>query len=208
MVVSRHVEISFYRGGGRTRGRGFGALAKVLGRTAIPSFRTYIVAAAKRVGADLLEIAAPEFADVVKGANKFELAAKNAARQTVRKPVGIGRRKKKCKESHFNKLCKTNQSVAKRQFYKHFSLIMSSSFWYQPFVTVSGIPGGKVPGVDIILSSHEQELHPSTSLAEGYIEFEFQTDRNYNIGLRQTYLALKLKFVKSLGYETYQHKQV
>ena len=85
---------------------------------------------------------------------------------------------------------------------------MSSSFWYQPFVTVSGTPGGKVPGVDDILSSHEQEVHPSTSLAEDFLEFEFQTDRNYNIGLRQMYLALKLKFVKNYGYETYQHKQV
>ena len=85
---------------------------------------------------------------------------------------------------------------------------MSSSFWYQPFVTVSGNPEGKVPGVDNILSSHEQEIHPSTSLAEDYIEFEFQTKRNYNNGLRLMYLALKLKFVKSHGNETYQHKQV
>ena len=94
MAVSRHVEISFYRGSGRTRGRGFGALAQVFGRTAIPSLRTYIVAAAKRVGADLLEVAAPEFAEVVKGGNKFKQAAKNASRHTVRKPFGTGRRKK------------------------------------------------------------------------------------------------------------------
>ena len=70
-------------------------------------------------------------------------------------------------------------------------------------MTVSGIPG-----VDDILSSHEQEIHPSTSLAEDYIKFEVQTDQNYNIGLRQTYLALKLKFVQNHGYETYQYKHI
>ena len=52
MVVSRQVEIRFYRGIGRKRGRGFGALARVVGKTAIPFLRKCIVPAAKRVGAD------------------------------------------------------------------------------------------------------------------------------------------------------------
>ena len=51
MVASRQVEITFYRGVGRQRGRRFGALAQVIGRTAIPFSRKYIVPAAKRVGA-------------------------------------------------------------------------------------------------------------------------------------------------------------
>ena len=50
MVASRQVEIPFYRGIGRQRGRGFGALAQVIGRTAIPFLRRYIVPAARRVG--------------------------------------------------------------------------------------------------------------------------------------------------------------
>ena len=69
-------------------------------------------------------------------------------------------------------------SVAKRHFYKHFSLIMSSNFRYQPFVAVSGNLGGKLPVVDDVLSSHEQEIYPTTSLDENCIQFEFQTDRN------------------------------
>ena len=56
MVASRQVEIPFYRGVGRQRRWGFGALAQVIGRTAIPFLRKYIVPAAKRVGADLLEL--------------------------------------------------------------------------------------------------------------------------------------------------------
>ena len=62
MVASRQVEIPYYRGAGRQRGRGFGALAQVFGRTEIPFLRKYIVPAAKRIGADLLEFAVPESA--------------------------------------------------------------------------------------------------------------------------------------------------
>ena len=85
---------------------------------------------------------------------------------------------------------------------------MWSNFRYQPFVTVSGNLGGKVPVVDDVLSSHEQEIYPTTSLDGNCIEFEFQTDRNYYVDLRQTYLALKLKLVRGRGYETYNTKEV
>ena len=60
MVASRQVEIPYYRGVGRQRGRGFSALAQVIGRTAIPFLRKHIVPAARRVGADLLEFVDPE----------------------------------------------------------------------------------------------------------------------------------------------------
>ena len=80
---------------------------------------------------------------------------------------------------------------------------MSSKFRYQYFVAVSGNLGGEVPVVNDVLSSHEQEIYPITSLDENCIEFEFETDRNYYVDLRQTYLALKLKLVRSRGYETY-----
>ena len=75
-------------------------------------------------------------------------------------------------------------------------------------MAVSGNLGGKVPVVDDVLSSHEHELYPTTSLDENCVEFEFQTDRNYYIHLRQTFLALKLKLVKGRGYETYNIKEV
>ena len=85
---------------------------------------------------------------------------------------------------------------------------MSSNFRYQPFMAVSGNLGGKVPVVDDVLSSHEQEIYPTTSLDENCIEFEFQTDRNSYVDLRQTYLALKLKLVRGRGYETYNTTEV
>ena len=73
----------------------------------------------------------------------------------------------------------------------------------------------KVPVVDNKLPSHEQEIYPTTSLDENNIEFEFQTDRNDYVDLRQTYLALKIKLVKGRGFDTYkttekekEHKEV
>ena len=72
MVASRQVEIPFYRDIGRQRGRGFGALAQVIGRTATPFLRKCILPAAKRVGADLMELAAPETAEVVSGRKNFK----------------------------------------------------------------------------------------------------------------------------------------
>ena len=57
------------------------------------------------------------------------------------------------------------------------------------------------------MSSHEQEVYPNTSLDENCIEFEFQMDWNYYVGLRQSFLAVKLKLVKGRGYDTYESKE-
>ena len=93
MVASRQVEIPYYRAVGRERGRGFGALAQVTGRTAIPFLRKYIVPAAKRVGADLLEFAAPEIGEVISVIISFKSAAKSVGRQTLRKQLREGRQR-------------------------------------------------------------------------------------------------------------------
>ena len=83
----------------------------------------------------------------------------------------------------------------------------NNNFRYQPFVAVSGNIGGKVPIVDDVLFSHEQEIYPTTSHDENCIEFDFQTDRKFYVDLRQCFLALKLKFVKGRGYDTYESKE-
>ena len=85
---------------------------------------------------------------------------------------------------------------------------MSNTFLYQPFVAVSGNLGGKVAVFDDVLSTHEQEIYRFTSTDENCKDFEFQTDRNYYIDLWQCCLGLKLKIVKSSGYETYNSKYV
>ena len=58
--------------------------------------------------------------------------------------------------------------------------------------------------MDEVLPYDEQEIYPTTSLDENSIEFEFQTDRNDYVDLRQTYLALKFKLTKGRGFDTYK----
>ena len=78
------------------------------------------------------------------------------------------------------------------------------NFRYQHYVAVSGSPGGKVPVVHVMLSSHEQEMYASTSLHESSIEFEFQTGRKGYVDLRRTYLAIKTNLVKRRGFDNYK----
>ena len=75
-------------------------------------------------------------------------------------------------------------------------------------MAVSGNPGENVSVVDDFLLSHEQQVIPTPSLDENRIEFEFQTDRNSYVNLRQTFLALELKLVYSCRYDTYNKKKV
>jgi len=85
MVALTQVEFPFHGGVGRPRGPGFGRLVQVIGRTAIPFLGNYIVPAAKRVGADVLDFPAPEVAEVVSDRKNFKIAAKNAGRHFLRK---------------------------------------------------------------------------------------------------------------------------
>ena len=83
----------------------------------------------------------------------------------------------------------------------------NNKFRCQLFVAVSGNLGGKVSIVADVLSSHEQEIFPTTSLDDNCKEFEFQTDWNCYVDLRLSFLALKLKFLKGGGYDTYESKE-
>ena len=81
MVAQSSANFPIFRGHARQCGRGFGALAKTLGRTAIPFIKKYIVPAAKRIGADLFEIAAPEIGEVVSGRKKLKTFAKDVGKK-------------------------------------------------------------------------------------------------------------------------------
>ena len=94
MVASRQVEIPYYRAVGRQRGRGFGALAQDIGRTAVPFLRKYVVPAAKRIGADMLEFV-PEIAEVVSGRKNFKTAAKSVGKKTLGKQLGEGKKQRR-----------------------------------------------------------------------------------------------------------------
>ena len=56
--------------------------------------RKYIVPAAKRIGADLLEIAVPEIAEVVSERKNLKTAAESVGKQTLKKQLGERRMKR------------------------------------------------------------------------------------------------------------------
>ena len=88
MVASRQIENPYYRG--VKKGRGFGALAQVIGRTAIPFLLENVVSTAKLLGADMLAFAAPEIGEVISGRKSFKSASKSVGKQTLKKPLGSG----------------------------------------------------------------------------------------------------------------------
>ena len=156
------------------------------------------------MGADMLEFAAPAIGEVISGRKSLKSAAKSVGKQNLKKQLGSGSKQRRVIPKKTTKQCSRSRRDV---FHKHFSLVMSNNnFRYQLFVAVSGNLGGKVPIVDDVLSSHERKIYPTTSLDENCIEFEFQTDRNYYVDLRQSFLALKIKVVKGRGYDTYEKK--
>ena len=113
MVASNTLGLRYCKCIGRQRRRGYGPLSQVTGRTTIPVLRKLIVPAAKHVGADLLEFAVPEVADVVSERKKFETAAKNVGRQTLRKKLGGNKQKRSISSQKFE----ARQRVKQRNFY-------------------------------------------------------------------------------------------
>ena len=87
-------------------------------------------------------------------------------------------------------------------------MILSNNSRYQTFVTVSVNLRRKVPVADEVLSSRKQEIFSTISFHRNCLEFEFQTDRNYYIDLKPTYLALELKLVKVCCSKNYITKEV
>ena len=78
MVASRQVEIPYYRAVGKQRGKGFGAVGQVIGRTAIPFLRKYVVPAV-----------------IITGSKTFKTAAMSVGKQTLKKQLGEGSRRRK-----------------------------------------------------------------------------------------------------------------
>ena len=113
MVASRQVEIPFYRAVGRQRGKGFGAFAQVIGRTASPFLRIYVVPAAKRIGVDKLEFSAPEVGEVISGRKSFKTAAKSVGKQTPIKQMVTGSKQRKIIPRKSTK----QSSVSRRDFF-------------------------------------------------------------------------------------------
>ena len=87
------------------------------------------------------------------------------------------------------------------------SVNQSSHFWYGAFTNSSLEIFDKVPVLETIMSSYTQEVFPSTSLDESSIEFEFETDRNLYLDMRDTHLSLKLQLFKGRLFDAFKKEK-
>ena len=70
MVAQNSANFLIFPGHARQRGKNFGAFAQTLKRTAVLFIKKQKVTAAKRIGADFFDIAAPEIGEVASGRYK------------------------------------------------------------------------------------------------------------------------------------------
>ena len=93
--------LPYFSGVRRQRGRGLGAFAGTVARSAFPILKKYFVPAAKRIGKDLIEAAIPQIDEVMSGRSNIKKAAKRTATATLKKQLGAGppRKKSKLKKS-------------------------------------------------------------------------------------------------------------
>ena len=98
----------------KTTWKGFGALAQTFGRTAIPFIKKHIVPAAKRIGANFFEIAAPEIEEVVSSRKNLKTFAKDVGTKTVRKQLGGGKKKPKRRTGRTRPISRKSRSKISR----------------------------------------------------------------------------------------------
>lgn len=87
--------LPYFRGVPRQKGRGLGALAGTVIRTAFPIIKKFVIPAAKKIGRDVIGAAVPEIGEVVSGRQSVKRALKRTANTAIRNQIGGGRAKRK-----------------------------------------------------------------------------------------------------------------
>ena len=113
----RNVHLPHFSGVPRQRGRGLGALAGTIARTAFPILKRFVVPAAKKIGRDAIDIAIPQVEDVLSGKSSVKKAIRKTASSTLKNKLEevigkkLGGRKGKQKGSFLNE--RRENAVAK-----------------------------------------------------------------------------------------------
>ena len=85
--------------------------------------------------------------------------------------------------------------------------VNQSHFRYGVFTKSSLEIFDKVPVLETIMSSYTQEIFPGTSMDESSIEFEFETERNLYLDMRDTHLRLKLQLFKGRLFDAFKKEK-
>lgn len=79
----------------RQRGSGFGALAKGIGRVALPIAKKVLWPLAKRIGREFITQGTPELFEIAARTKTVKQGLKSAVKNTAKKQLGGGKRQKK-----------------------------------------------------------------------------------------------------------------
>ena len=85
--------------------------------------------------------------------------------------------------------------------------INQSHFRYGVFTNSSLDIFDKVPVLETIILSYTYEVFPSVSLDESSIEFEFETEPNVYLDMRDTHLSLKLQLFKERLFDPFRKEK-
>ena len=88
------ISMPYFKGTSRQRGRGIGTFATLAGGVAMPLIKKYFIPTAKRVAVDLAKEIQHEAVDVLKGKTKPKQALKRAVKNTARRQLGAGKKRK------------------------------------------------------------------------------------------------------------------
>ena len=88
----------------------------------------------------------------------------------------------------------------------NFKSTNNSNFWYGHFTNSCSKIFHKIPVLEPFVSSHVQEVYPSTSLDESSIEFEFETDRGIYLDLRDIHHQIKIGLEKGRLFDEFMKK--
>ena len=114
MVAQSSIIFPIFRGHAKQRGRRFGALAQHLGRSAISFIKKCIIPAAKRIGADLFEIAAPDIGEVVSGRKNSKHLQKMLEQKQFENSWEVEKRNPSVEqESFFKKIVQKSVALSK-----------------------------------------------------------------------------------------------
>ena len=204
MVASRQVELPYCRAVGWQRGRGFVVLAQVVGRTEIPILRKNVVPAAKRSGANMLEIAAPQIGENISGIKPFKSAAMSVGKQTLKKQLGSGSKQRRIFPTKSTKQsCRSRRDIFTIiSRWSCQTTIFGTNLLWQCLQILERSPNcWRCP----VLAWTRDLSNYFTWWKQHWVLISNGSELLR--WLEAVFLALKLRFVKGRGYDTYESKQ-